>query len=1339
MRKLLLFKLLTFCTIIFSFGQVPANDLIENAIEITAENFVDQNVRLDLATLNGIGGSDCGVDGFKRVYYKFTSTAGGIVTAQLTDSNQQTFGGNTFLIPYTSPDLNITNENQLLVLPGYCSFGNFTNFTAVAGQSYYIQVHRDLDAGFESDISINVTFPEDSVQADRDALTAFYNANDGINWSNAVNWNTALPVGSWNGVTVEDGRVTKLELINFGINGSDFSELFDLSELNTLNLSDNNFSGTIPDFSTLQNITSLSLDLNALTFADLETNFSQNNTIDLFTYSQQRPIDSDLIIDANVGHDYSLTMTPIAGTNVQYQWYKGGLFTQSIEIPGETSNTYSIINTQESDIDNYYCLATSPTVTGLIFRRDINLTAPVSSEEKNALISIYASTNGPNWSNNDGWLTSQPVREWNGITVAGNKVVALSLFGIGLDGTLPDAIGDLINLETLNISINENLTGSIPTTIENLVNLRILQLQANGLSGVIPSSIGNLSELTTLNLLNNNLSGNLPSSIGNLSNLTTLQLSNLDNGFGNLNGNSFDGQLPTELLNLSNLQSLSVGNNNFSGELLDFSVLPNLTFLQIQNNKFSFDDLSPNQANNLTIDNYIFSPQRNNSVEETLDVSAGCDISIDYEGLTVLEIVDIPTSTNNNLYRWFFNDNQLSGITNSKYQATNLQPFSSGTYYCEITNPLVENLVIRRENVNINIVFEDAIQADKDALIAFYNANNGIDWTNSTNWLSTTEPAGSWQGVTVKNGRVTKLSLISNNIVGSDFTNLLLLDQLEQISLSSNMLSGLLPDFTVLPKLEILTVNGNQFSFADLETHFIQNNTINQFSYQTQNSLDLEEQIEGIIGLDIDLIMTPIAGTNVQYQWYKANQFTQGVTENPVVGATNSTLSLTNIQDTDLDSYTCYATSTTIPDLTIIRPRINLFGTVSQAERDALIVFYNALDGPNWGDNTNWTTTAPVRDWAHVTTAGNRVVGLNFFGVGGLTGQIPTEIENLVNLEYLGIAVETGVTGPIPASIGNLTELRRLRLQGTGNSGSLPASIGNLSNLEELRLIGNAFTGDIPSTFDNLVNLKDFYLIGSTFPFNGVFNQFTGELPDLTNSPDLFRIQVSGNDFSGVLPDYSILPNMNTLVIDENLYSFSDLEPNQTSNETIEFYAFSPQRNNSEAEELEIATGQSITLDVNGMTTTRQYFRLINTNQYQWYKDNEAINGATASTYTIANPQPTDSGVYFCEITNTTVDGLVVTRADITLNVNATLSVDDNQLTEIRLYPNPTKNWLTIDGSNLQHTQINIYDLNGRLVLKKQLTDSTTVLNVENLSAGTYILKLKDSENKTLTKRFIKQ
>ena len=260
-----------------------------------------------------------------------------------------------------------------------------------------------------------------------------------------------------------------------------------------------------------------------------------------------------------------------------------------------------------------------------------------------------------------------------------------------------------------------------------------------------------------------------------------------------------------------------------------------------------------------------------------------------------------------------------------------------------------------------------------------------------------------------------------------------------------------------------------------------------------------------------------------------------------------------------------------------------------------LAAFYNATDGPNWSDNTNWLTDAPISDWSgvsvwHGVTVSNIengsavercVVRRLDLGFNQLSGEIPAELANLPNLEDLDlrgnqlsgeIPAELGnlsnlislylsfnqLSGEIPAELGNEPNLRSLDLHGNQLSGEIPAELGNLSNLESLDLGGNQLSGEIPAELGNLSNLISLDLgfnqlsgeipaeLGNLSNLEDLdlsFNQLSGEIPaELANLSNLEDLDLSFNQLSGEIP--AELGNLPNLSLDGNQLSGRILRPN---------------------------------------------------------------------------------------------------------------------------------------------------------------------------------------------------
>ena len=103
------------------------------------------------------------------------------------------------------------------------------------------------------------------------------------------------------------------------------------------------------------------------------------------------------------------------------------------------------------------------------------------------------------------------------------------------------------------------------------------------------------------------------------------------------------------------------------------------------------------------------------------------------------------------------------------------------------------------------------------------------------------------------------------------------------------------------------------------------------------------------------------------------------------------------------------------------------------------------------------------------------------------SGEIPTEIGAMTNLQYLFLANNQGFEpGPIPDTFKELTQLKELSLKGTQRFQNLPEFVSTLGRLILLDLSSNDMYGKLPSSYGDLVNLQFMLLNG---------NDFSGEVP----------------------------------------------------------------------------------------------------------------------------------------------------------------------------------------------------------------------------------------------------
>ena len=222
-----------------------------------------------------------------------------------------------------------------------------------------------------------------------------------------------------------------------------------------------------------------------------------------------------------------------------------------------------------------------------------------------ALVDLYKSLDGMNWSHSNNWNSSRPVATWAGVQVSdvagAPRVTALYLGGNKLRGTLPKSIGQLTALRSLQLQYNRELTGTIPAELYQLTHLRSLRLRFTSLTGEVSPAIGKLTELDTLDLSNSRyalsmwwngdpatakehrpngktLTGSLPREIGQLTKARYIDLS----------FQGFTGTLPTEIGALKSAKYLSLYGCHFSGELpASLGALAQLEYFSAGLNEFS--------------------------------------------------------------------------------------------------------------------------------------------------------------------------------------------------------------------------------------------------------------------------------------------------------------------------------------------------------------------------------------------------------------------------------------------------------------------------------------------------------------------------------------------------------------------------------------------------------------------------------------------------------------------------------------------------------------------------------------------------------------------------------
>lgn len=437
----------------------------------------------------------------------------------------------------------------------------------------------------------------------------------------------------WNGVWCnnETGHIVELNLpggscnilppwvpLEPGLGGSIGPSLLGLKQLEHLDLSCNNFSGTLPEFlGSLHNLRSLDLswstfvgtvppqlgNLSNLRYFSLGSNDNSSlystDVSWLSRLSSLEHLDMSLVnLSAVVDWVSVVNKLP----SLRFLRLFGCQLSSTVDsVP---NNNLTSLETLDLSLNNFNKRIAPNWFWDLTSLKNLDIS--------------YSGFYGP-FPNEIGNMTS---------------IVDIDLSGNNLVGMIPFNLKNLCNLEkfaaagtNINGNITEvfnrlprcswnmlqvlflpdcNLTGSLPTTLEPLSNLSMLELGNNNLTGPVPLWIGELTNLTKLGLSSNNLDGVIHE--GHLSGLESLDWLILsDNNHIAIKVNStwvppfkqitdielrscqLGPKFPTWLRYLTHVDNLDISNTSISDKVPDWfwKAASSVTHLNMRNNQIA--------------------------------------------------------------------------------------------------------------------------------------------------------------------------------------------------------------------------------------------------------------------------------------------------------------------------------------------------------------------------------------------------------------------------------------------------------------------------------------------------------------------------------------------------------------------------------------------------------------------------------------------------------------------------------------------------------------------------------------------------------------------------------
>ncbi len=142
---------------------------------------------------------------------------------------------------------------------------------------------------------------------------------------------------------------------------------------------------------------------------------------------------------------------------------------------------------------------------------------------------------------------------------------------------------------------------------------------------------------------------------------------------------------------------------------------------------------------------------------------------------------------------------------------------------------------------------------------------------------------------------------------------------------------------------------------------------------------------------------------------------------------------------------------------------------------------------------------------------------------------------------------------------------------------------------------------------------------------------------------------------------------------------------------------------------------------------------------YQWFLNDEIIEGAIESSYIIEDVTLEDDSTFYS--VRVTLNGETSTTAQARLNVmrdeviDVITSTNENLDLSLQVYPNPTLNKIINLTSVELVKSLNVYDMSGKSVAS--IEQPNELIDLSGINAGLYLLSFRTLNNQLITKRLI--